>query len=198
MEKTEVWKSLDFMGYPDYEVSTLGRVKSLNYRKTGKKKILKQDKIRGGYLRVTLCNNKKYKHFRVHKLVALAYISNPYNLPQINHKDENKENNKVENLEFCSARYNVNYGTRNERLSKTKKGKPKTEEHKQKISQTKKGKPNYKQRKPILQYTKDNIFIREWDSATTASKELNICRENITNCCNGKYKTCSGFIWKYK
>lgn len=190
MEKTEVWKSLDFMGYPDYEISTLGRVKSLNYRHTGKEKILKYGKGSKGYLFVNLYKDGKRKLFRVHKLVSLAFIPNPLNLPQINHKDENKENNKVENLEWCTVIQNLNYGTRNERVSKSNKGKPKSEEHKQNLRKA--------NSKPILQFSLSGEFIREWDSATSASKELNIYQSNITNCCKSKLKTCGGFLWKYK
>jgi hypothetical protein len=79
-------------------------------------------------------------------------------------------------------------------MSKAKKGKLKSEETKQKMSQALKGKGI----KPILQFTLDNIFIREWDSATTASRELNINQSNITKVCKGKIKTCGGFIWRYK
>ena len=108
--------------------------------------------------------------------------------------DENKENNHVSNLCWCNCYENNNYGSRNIRMSKTKKGKPKSEEHKQKLSIANKGKGS----KPILQYTLDGIFIRDWDSATTASKELNIFQTSITACCKGKQKSAYGFIWRYK
>lgn len=190
MEEVEIWKSLDFLGYPDYEVSTLGNVKSLNYRHTGKEKILKQMKHKNDYLHISLYRNGKHKNYDTHRLVALAFISNPNNLPQVNHKDENKQNNKVDNLEWVTSKYNNNYGTRNEKASKVQKGKPKSDEHKQKISEAR--------RKPILQFTLDNIFIREWDSAKSASKELNIDSGFIAKCCKGKCKFAYGFLWKYK
>lgn len=227
MENIEIWKSLKFLGYPDYEVSNWGNVKSLNYLRTGKEKILKPAKSKNGYSSIVLCKRGIAKTFRLHKLIALTFIPNPENLPCINHKDENKENNRVENLEFCSARYNNNYGTRNERASKSMKGKIFTDEHKskiskankgkkrseetkqkmrkqrteetkQKISEAKRGKPQYKHRKPILQFTLDNVFLREFDSAKSASEELNIYATSITACCKGKLKTCGGFIWRYK
>lgn len=190
--EVEIWKSLDFLGYPDYEISTLGRVKSLErtiIRKNGIKKtyserILKPQNERD-YQRVGLWKDRKIKHFRVHRLVALAFIPNPEKLPCINHKDENPSNNHINNLEWCDIRYNINYGLRNEKAGK-------------RISKTKKGKPQYKQRKPILQYTLLGEFIKEFDSAKSASENLNIYATSITQCCKGKLKTCGGYIWKYK
>lgn len=201
----EVWKSLDFMGYPDYEVSNFGRVKSLNYKGSGKEGILKQSKIRSGYLKVTLCKNKKHKDFTAHRIVALAFIPNPENLPCVNHKDENKENNHVDNLEFCTHEYNLKYGTRLEKISEKRKGFRFTEEAIQKMSNSHKGKKQSlevinkikeKNSKAVLQYTKEGVFIREWVSTITASKQLKI--HHISECCNGKRKTCGGFVWRYK
>lgn len=109
----EIWKPVKgFEGL--YEISSLGRVKSLWY---GKEKILKPGKNRKGYLFVSLCRNGKQKNFRIHRLVAEAFLSNPMGLPEVNHKDENKANNCVNNLEFCDAKYNSNYGHRNERVA---------------------------------------------------------------------------------
>lgn len=185
----EIWKSLDFMGYPDYQVSNMGRVKSFERNGT-KGGILKQGKNKYGYLLVVLCKNGVTKTFAVHQLVALTFLKNPNNLPQINHKDENKENNHVDNLEWVTPKENVNYGTRNERACKANKGRKRSEETKQKMSETK--------RIPILQYTKDMVFIRDWDSAKTVSTELNINQSNITQCCKNKRKSVGGFIWRYK
>ena len=107
----EIWKSIK--GYEGlYEVSNFGKIKSLK-----KKIILKQFKNTNGYFRVKLWKNKKSKQFLVHKLVAESFILNINNFPFINHIDENKENNCTNNLEFCTAKYNSNYGTRNLRLS---------------------------------------------------------------------------------
>lgn len=175
-KEIEVWKDIpNYEGL--YQVSSWGRVKSLNYNHTGKERILKPQKNTFEYLHISLCKDSKRKTFTVHRLVATAFIPNPYNLPQINHKDENKENNHVDNLEFCTAKHNSNYGTRNERLSK-------------KMSEAKS--------KPIYQYTKVGEFIREWQSATHAEKELNIPQGNICQCCKGKYKSAGGYTWQYK
>lgn len=256
MKEVEVWKSLDFLGYPSYEISTFGRVKSLNYRRSGKEKILKPSNNGRGYLQVLLYLNNKMKYFVVHKLVALAFIpnDNPIEKTEINHLDENPSNNHVSNICWCNRYENINYGTRNERvsekmkeyykdkenhpmygkhrteetkqkisesqkgkklsaetkrkMSEAQKGKRHSEEHKQKISESLKGKmsgekhPMYGKispnRKPILQFTLDNEFIKYWDSATTASKELNLSQGNITQCCKGERKTYGGYIWRYK
>ena len=100
----------------------------------------------------------------------MAYLPNPENLPEINHKDENKTNNCLQNLEWCNRKYNNNYGTHIEKVSNSRK-------------------------KPILQYTLDGEFIREWSSATDVSKEV---QSQICKCLKGKNKTAYGYIWKYK
>ena len=123
----EIWK--DIKGYEGlYQVSNLGRVKSLGrwvykeYR--GKRwqgeKILKQIKNKFGYLRVYLYKNRKAKCYAIHRLVAQVFIPNPYNLPQVNHKDEDKSNNRVDNLEWCTSFYNNEYGTRKKRWYETR------------------------------------------------------------------------------
>lgn len=123
----EVWK--DIQGYEGlYQVSNLGRVRSLERitkRFNGFKiceykdgnKILKLSKNNKGYLTIGLCKDGKEKKCKVHRLVAQAFIPNLYGLPQINHKDENKENNIVSNLEWCNNKYNSSYGTRGKRIS---------------------------------------------------------------------------------
>lgn len=112
--KKEIWRPV--AGYEElYAVSSLGRVKSLNYNRTGVEKFLKPAKNKGGYLQVVLCRNGKKKCIKVHRLVATAFLPNPEGLPEINHKDEVKTNNIVGNLEWCSRLYNNNYGTHNKR-----------------------------------------------------------------------------------
>ena len=123
MQINEEWRPIK--GYEGlYEVSSLGRVKSMNYSHTGKERILKIGKHRGGYLFVILCRNGKRKNFLVHRLVAEAFLPNPNNLPQVNHKDEVKTNNCVSNLEWCDCKYNNNYGTRSERVSASQRNDP--------------------------------------------------------------------------
>lgn len=125
----EIWKPVvEYEGL--YEVSSRGRVKSLNYQgKKGKEGMLKLSKKKDGYLGVALTKNKKIKHLRVHRLVAEAFIPNYDNYPIINHKDENPSNNCVDNLEWCTYKYNMNYGHRTEKFKKSIKGKLAGENH---------------------------------------------------------------------
>lgn len=108
----EIWKPID--GYEMYQVSNFGRVRRIFKHSVY---YLKPHEIKG-YLRVCLCKNSKQKWFMIHRLVAQAFIPNPTNLPFINHKDENPHNNVVDNIEWCTRLYNINYGTRTERTSK--------------------------------------------------------------------------------
>ena len=117
----EIWK--DVFGYEGlYQVSNKGRVKSINNYHRKDCVILKPQLNRFGYEIVNLYRKRKMRHFFIHKLVAFAFIQNPNNYPQVNHKDECKTNNNVENLEWCTAKYNINYGTRNIRCSLKNKG----------------------------------------------------------------------------
>ena len=127
----EVWK--DVVGYEGlYQVSSLGQVRSCERIVKRKdygdvlrpQQILKQYDNGTGYLRVVLYNNEhKSKKLYVHRLVADVFVKNPFGLPNINHKDENKYNNNASNLEWCTQKYNINYGTRTEKMRKTS-GKP--------------------------------------------------------------------------
>ena len=167
----EIWKPIK--GYEGlYEVSNLGRVRSLvNNKGQYREKILKHN-IRNGYPSVTLCKNKKLKSFTIHRLVAEAFLPNPDNLPCVNHKDENRLNNFVNNLEWCTYSYNINYGTGLKRRSIT-------------------------QSKPVLQYDLEGNFIREWPS-TMECERNGYQNTGISHCCLGKLKTYKGFIWEYK
>ena len=156
----------DIVGYEGlYAITTEGEVWSYK-----SKKFLKPGVSHKGYLFVNLCKNWYVKCVRVHRLVATAYIPNPENHPQVNHKDENKTNNCLQNLEWCDGKYNHNYGTINERISNSKKI-------------------------PILQYDLDGNFIREWPSASDVGKGV---QSHICDCLNGRQKTAYNYIWKYK
>ena len=165
----EIWCDID--GYEGlYQISNKGRVKSL-YK--GSERILKLWDNGRGYLRVYLTKENTSKYIRVHRLVARAFIPNPENKPQVNHKDENKLNNCVENLEWSTAKENNNFGTRNERAGNS-------------LSI------------PILQYSKSGKFIREWTGAHEVERVLGIYHTSITQCCKGKRKSAGGFVWRYK
>ena len=110
--------------------------------------------------------------FKVHRLVATAFIDNSNNLPCINHKDEDKTNNVVDNLEWCTYKYNLNYGSRNKRSVKA-------------LS------------KPVLQFSKTGSFIREWESTRECGRN-GFDHGQVVSCCLGKLKSHKGFIWKYK
>ena len=123
---------------------------------------------------VKLCKNGKHKNFRINRLVAEAFISNPNNLPQVNHKNEIKDDNRVENLEWCDAKYNNNFGTRKERVA-------------EKLS------------KPVLQINKTtNEIISEFPSTIEVKRQLGINHTSISQCCNGKRNTAGGYKWQYK
>ena len=184
-DRVEVWKDIkDYEGL--YQGSNLGRARSLDRWVKSingsvrfcKGRILKPCTTKDGYLLVNLCKNGKIKSFLVHRLVAEVFIDNPDNLPQVNHKDENKLNNNAENLEWCSSSYNINFGTRNEKVAEKN--------------------TNGKQCKPILQYTLDGKFVREWKSAKQAEREGGFNQSHITHCCIGERKKHHNFIWKYK
>ena len=128
----EIWKDIE--GYEGlYQVSNKGRIKSLNYKRTGKEGILKGKADKNGYLIVFLYKNRKPKPFLIHRLVAEAFIPNVNDLPEVNHIDENKENNHVENLEWCTRKYNMNYGTRTKRSVENRKGKKHKKHKKHKL-----------------------------------------------------------------
>ena len=167
----EEWKVIK--ENPNYIVSNMGNVKSLNYRRTGREKILKLKIDKNGYQIVGLWKNGIKKIYSVHRLVAQAFIPNPNNLPQVNHKDENKQNNCVENLEWCDAKYNNNYGTRTKRIV-------------EKIS------------KSVLQMDKTNKIIAEFPSIKEAERQLGFRKSHISECCRGKKNTARGFKWAFK
>ena len=155
-----------------------GRIKSLPRNGTTKsERILKQRLGNRGYMQICLHIENKKKLLSVHRLVAQAFIDNPNNLPQVNHIDGNKQNNKVENLEWCTAKENGIHAYKTG-LIKAKLG----EQH----SNCKK----------IIQYDLQGNSIKEWKYIDEAQKQLKI--NNICKCCQGKQKTAGGYIWRYK
>ena len=176
----EVWK--DIIGYEGlYQVSNWGRVKSLNYKRTGKERLLNPKPNNKGYMRVTLYKNKiRTKHF-VHRLVAQTFIPNPNNYPEVNHKDENPNNNHLDNLEWCDRKYNINYGTRRKRQSEKMKGRKHNNEHKKKNG------------KKIINLDTREIF----NSLREAGEKYNIAPQGIYRVCKGRNKRAGGYRWSY-
>lgn len=176
----EEWK--DIQGYEGlYRISNLGNVASCERyvrvcgggRRLVQPKLLKQFKCPGGYCEVNLWKNNKQKTTMVHRLVAETFIDNRLNLPEVNHKDENKENNSVENLEWCTSKYNANYGTRNKRMTEKK------------------------ETKPVVMISKDGREIKRFKSLGDASREMDADISAIIRACKGKQKTCLGYKWVY-
>ena len=168
----EVWK--DIKGFEGrYAISNMGRVKSLNYRCTGKEGILKPGKTKRGYLYVTLAKEEKYTKHYIHRLVLQNFspVENMSEL-QVNHKDENKTNNRLENLEWVTCKENCNHGTRNARAAE-------------------------KKAIPIVQLTLDGKFVKDWKSIHAAEREGGFDQGNINNCLKGKLKTHKGYRWCY-
>jgi len=167
----EIWKDIpNYEGL--YQISNLGNVKSF-YKNNIKGKKLKFGTTRKGYLFVILRKNKKGKLYTIHRLVALTFIPNPHNYLEINHKDENKKNNRVDNLEWCTHKYNANYGTMKYRVAEKLKIK-------------------------VNQYDLDGNYIKTWNSLKEASEKLNIKYQGISKCCRNLRPTAYGFKWKYK
>lgn len=174
----EEWR--DVVGYEGiYQVSNMGNVRSLHY---GRCKLRVLRKNRNGYLAVDLCKNYKIQNFRVHRLVALAFIPNPNNYGDVNHKNEDKTDNRVENLEWCTRKYNNNYGTRNNRHSATVKGN------------------RFSKRRSVIECDVNGNFIAEYESIAAAARSKGISTSTIGSCLSHrKYsKTAGGSIWKYK
>lgn len=183
MAKKKFGKMLN--GYKGlYMVSNTGKIKALpKFHKTNKDYssigYMQKEKIlsvyydkKSGYGRIGLTKNGKTNRKYIHRLVAEAFIPNPENKSEVNHIDENKENNNIENLEWCDRKYNNNYGNRNKYVSK-------------KLS------------KSIIQKDLNNNIIKIWDSISDVGKELEISTSHISSCCNKKRHTTGGFRWEF-
>ena len=178
----EVWKDIE--GYEGlYQVSNLGRVRSTTRKQlanirnnkyiTKKGQVLTPMISNAGYGRVTLFKERKRKMYSVHRLVAMAFIDNPDNLPEVNHKDGNKRNNEIHNLEWCSKSANAKHAYDN-KLTK-----------------------HYTRK--ILQYNVNGELLKEWDSLISITRELGYNFKTIQSVCagHGRAKTAFGYIWKY-
>ena len=148
-KEKEIFREID--GFPDYEISNLGRVCSFKGRYP---KILKPRKNRWGYLYVILYTGRKRATKRVHRLVAEAFVSNPENKPQVNHIDEDKENNMAENLEWVTCGENINHGTGIRRRAEA-------------------------QGKAVVQYTSDEVFMDLYSSLAEAERITGINKSHI-------------------
>lgn len=177
----EIWKRI-----PEYEsryeASNIGRIRSLNYNKTGKICVLSPCLNGKHYFKVGLSKNNRVKYFSVHKLVWLAFNGKVPEGYEINHINEDKTDNRLENLNLLTHKENLNWGTCNER-----------------ISINKKGKLNTKKSKHVLQFTLDGVLVREWPSTMECGRN-GFSSSYVGACCRGEYgrTTHKGYIWKYK
>lgn len=176
MEKYEVVKvgePVELVRCGKYIAASDGKIYNADWRGMGKIVEVKQTKERLGYLSFGF--NKKM--IKSHRFIAMCFIPNPNNLPEINHKNEIKNDNRVENLEWCDRKYNVNYGTIKEKISN------KLKNHPQKS-------------KKVLQFTKDGEFVAEYPSLCEVNRRLGYSFGNISMCCHGKRKTAYDFVWR--
>lgn len=183
-KKEETW--LPVVGYEGlYEVSNMGNVRSW-YRILRNGILTKREtpyyprkyKKPSGHLSVWLYKNGKGRSWLVHRLVAIAFLPNPDNLPFINHKDEIPYHNNVENIEWCTPAYNNSYGTIKERMSKSL--------------------LNRKDLSfPVVRIS-SNGKKKTYPSMQEAARDNNVFQSNIWKCCNGERHTCGGYFWTYK
>lgn len=179
MGAVEEWMAVKgYEGY--YEVSNFGNIRSVEREvlcKNGTSKHLNSHTMsqsthyKNGYKSVILTVGCEKKRVLVHRIVAQAFLPNPKNLPEINHIDEDKTNNRLSNLEWCTHEYNNRYGTKRERLAK-------------------------RRNKSVRQF-KDGVLIAVYESATIAAKAINGTQGGVSSCCRGDFPTYKGFIWEY-
>ena len=167
----EIWKDIEgFEG--EFQVSNLGRIKSFNYHGQGKEGILKPKKHNKGYLQIQLMCGGKDRTFTIHRLVAKAFVPNPNNYPIVNHKDEDRQNNNADNLEWCNNSYNVLYSRRLHPIK-------------------------HKHSAKVNQYDLNGNLIKTWDDARTVFNETGMSDWCILECCRGNRHTAYGYKWQY-
>ena len=181
MSSAEIWQSIE--GYEGlYEVSNLGKVKRLGGSKLCPwDRDVNQRPKKTGYRIVTLSKDGKPKTLHVHRLVAVAFVSNPQGLLEVNHKDLDKSNNAADNLEWTTRKKNMNHFLENgKRVYKhIVQGKP----------------PPFS--KNVFQLTKCGVLVKKWDSVTEAAKSLHIQKNNISACARNELPIAGGFKWAY-
>ena len=176
LSKKEIWRPIP--EHEHYLASSLGRIKRDAYTSANgrhyKERLVALFTLKNGYVYANILDGEKPKLMSVHRLVAKAFLENKYNLPQINHKNEIKTDNRIENLEWCTPEYNVNYGNSLKNRA-------------------------MKLQKPVYQIdaTTDKIVF-EWSSATQAAEVLGIHQSSISSCVNGRLNTAGGFKWVLK
>lgn len=179
MEDIEIWE--DIPGYEGrYQVGCFGNVRSLNYNKTGKPKFLKYNVTKTGYAIVRLCKNGKQRAVLVSRLVCAAFHQNNVGLPCVNHIDENKLNNRADNLEWCTYSQNTLHGTHGKRMidTRNKKRGPKAE-------------------MPVVQISPSGELVASFRSISDAAKNTGADRRKISLCCHGKRNYHFGYKWAF-
>lgn len=180
----EIWKPV--VGYEEfYDVSNFGRIRNKGWRQGQHQSniIMKQRYNKGGYLAVSLIKDKKKKIYLIHRLAYEAFIGklpkferkgkgHCHEMFEINHKDENKENNHIENLELITRLENIRYGTRSRRQA-------------------------MKLTKPVYQYTLDKKFVKFWEGGAPEIFKHGYNKSCISECCRGVQAYYRGFLWSY-
>lgn len=187
----EIWK--DIQGYEGlYQVSNLGNVKSLNWGNKGYARNLYLKKHNKGYLQVELAKDGIKKMFTVHRLVALHFVDGYANGLVVNHRNENKRDNRAENLEWCTHSENVRYSLdlhpEFENLLMQRMGEIR--------NRPKKGMA-IKRKEKIVQVSRSGELVRVWESAISIKHELGYNEWSITECCKGNRQTAYGYKWRF-